>query len=254
MTVENAREFLASLIYGLDDSRKFLVSKTYAGMFEERYKEAEPSLMMLEQEYENAQDKQVFIQEIAKEPAATVQRLCEEAGNNRKVEMIMMNKNLAMVSFVIPIIMHYKSDMSEPLADAILDEWTRVFPKTNLKKSTFEDINGGFRKKFCYITTALCENLGKGDNCYELTLLRDYRDNYLENMAGGHELVEDYYDIAPTIVNRINAEKDSVNVYRSIYDSYISRCISQIESGELEECRSTYESMVNELTDKYFFS
>ena len=66
--------------------------------------------------------------------------------------------------------------------------------------------------------------------------------------------MEDYYDIAPTIVNRINAEKDSVNVYRSIYDSYISRCISQIESGELEECRSTYESMVNELTDKYFFS
>jgi len=42
------------------------------------------------------------------------------------------------------------------------------------------------------------------DNCYELTVLRWFRDNYVLS-----EDIEHYYDVAPVIVEAIDQEKNS---------------------------------------------
>lgn len=68
---------------------------------------------------------------------------------------------------------------------------------------------------------------------------------------GGHELVEEYYDIAPTIVKRMEKEADKEQIYRALYEDYLMPCIRKIEAQEYEECRDLYESMVETLKVKY---
>ena len=93
---------------------------------------------------------------------------------------------------------------------------------------------------FCYITTAVCESLNKPDDCYELTTLRKYRDEYLLSTESGREIVEEYYNIAPTIVKRIGRQDDAGEIYRGIWDEYLSPCIHLIEKGRKEECKDRY--------------
>ncbi|MDY3250661.1 MAG: CFI-box-CTERM domain-containing protein, partial [Candidatus Choladocola sp.] len=139
------------------------------------------------------------------------------------------------------------------LADKLVAGWKKQFPKTNIQAEEFQFIEKGFHKKFCYITTAVCETFGKSDDCYELTTLRDYRDNYLASLPEGEELIRMYYDVAPTIVKHINQKSDSGEIYRSIWDTYLAPCISMIEHHQLEDCRSHYEDMVHTLQKEYFY-
>ena len=61
-------------------------------------------------------------------------------------------------------------------------------------------IENGLKRSFCYITTAVCKSLNKPDDCYELNLLREYRDQYLDGDKGWRDSCKEYYNIAPTIV------------------------------------------------------
>ena len=90
------------------------------------------------------------------------------------------------------------------IVDCMIERWNDHDLELKISKSEFEQIQGGFKSRLCYITTAVCASLGKPDDCYELNLMRRYRDEYLVNQKGGEEIVAEYYDIAPTIVNRIN--------------------------------------------------
>ena len=81
--------------------------------------------------------------------------------------------------------------------------------------------------------------------------LREYRDNYLLSSADGTSIVEQYYNVAPTIVNRINKSEDAGKIYGMIFRDYISPCISMIEAGNKEGCKELYSDMVNNLENEY---
>ena len=100
---------------------------------------------------------------------------------------------------------------------------------------------------WCFITTAVCEYLKKADNCYELTMLRQFRDNWLILQPGGRLLVQEYYQIAPSIVNALNISKDRDEIYYNIWKSYIQPCVSLIEQKSFESCQTLYEEMVHYL-------
>jgi hypothetical protein len=102
------------------------------------------------------------------------------------------------------------------------------------------------QKSGCFVTTAAVENLGKPDDCYELTTLRNYRDMWLRFQPGGEELVKRYYDAAPKIVERINASADRDAVYAALWKDCVSPCVRHIEAGEYEKCRDKYvEAMIS---------
>lgn len=83
-------------------------------------------------------------------------------------------------------------------------------------------------------------------------LLRDYRDGYLSALPEGDALIHTYYDVAPSIVKHINQRPDRKEIYRSIWDQYLSPCISMIESDQLPECKERYTQMVWDLKEKVF--
>ena len=253
MTVEEARTFLADMILELEDSHNEFQRKTYADNFQKRFKDAEPNLMLLDKAHEEAEDKEAFINAIASAPAEAAKKVIDQLPGNRKKGLQEMNYSLSMVTFVLPMLLYYEAPFMEDLAEKIAQDWGDVFPKSKIKKARFEDINAGFRRRFCYITTAVCESLSKPDDCYELNLLRGYRDGYLSEREDGPELIRLYYDIAPTIVKRIDREEDPSAAYRAIYDDYLLPCIRMIEENDLSACEHTYRNMVTELRDRYLF-
>lgn len=105
--------------------------------------------------------------------------------------------------------------------------------------------NSGF-KGGCFLTSACTEFLGKPDDCEELTKLRAFRDNYMKSSEYGKNLVEEYYQIAPKIVEKINASKDKNIFYDDIYKT-ILQCLTAIDSGDNGEALALYKQMV----DKY---
>ena len=73
------------------------------------------------------------------------------------------------------------------------------------------------------------------------------------SLPEGEELIRRYYDLAPTIVKHIDQKPDRLDIYRQIWDRYLSECIRLIEENELERCRQLYTDMVGQLQAEYFF-
>lgn len=98
----------------------------------------------------------------------------------------------------------------------------------------------------CFLTSACVGYMGKADDCYELTTLRSFRDGYLMKCDGGKELVDEYYKIAPQIVEKIDSSNERNTYYAYIY-SVIQKCICCIEGEKFEECKTEYIDMVKNL-------
>lgn len=103
----------------------------------------------------------------------------------------------------------------------------------------------------CYITTAVCDSLGKTDDCYELVTFRHFRDNWLIKQSDGEMLIREYYNVAPYIVEQINKRADAAKIYRSIWYKFLVLCLEHIERGELQQCKNTYLQMVRYLANKF---
>ena len=103
----------------------------------------------------------------------------------------------------------------------------------------------------CYITTAVCTSFGKPDDCYELRAFRDFRDGWLKNQIGGGALIQEYYETAPKIIAKIDSKEDSAIIYRHVWETYLSKCLSFIETNEFEKCKRLYVCMVEDMKHKY---
>lgn len=103
----------------------------------------------------------------------------------------------------------------------------------------------------CYITTATCRQLGKADNCYELTKFREYRDKILANEPEGQNIINEYYQTAPQIVNKINKQKNCGEIYQMIWDEFLNPCLLFIENMEYTKCKESYMRMVKKLQKQY---
>ena len=103
----------------------------------------------------------------------------------------------------------------------------------------------------CFITTAVCGNFGKSDDCYELTAFRKFRDTWLVHQPDGKCLIDEYYKIAPQIVDNISHLKNSSTIYETIWKEYLAPCLSFIETDQNQSCKLLYIEMVTSLKEKY---
>lgn len=228
--------------------------KSYGSAFEKYYEAHAATYQAVETGYKNAIDKTQYLFNMAQAAVAPAVSAVNKLPGRSKREKELMDSNLCMVVYVLPGILYFKGECSGPLTDEILRQWKEQFPKTNLSAAPFEEIESGFHKKWCYITTAVCETFGKPDDCYELTVLRNYRDTYLQNQPGGEEAIREYYDVAPTTVKRINRQPDRKKIYRSIWETYLNPCLTMIENDEKESCKELYMEMVRTLQERYFYT
>lgn len=165
----------------------------------------------------------------------------------------LLKYDMAMTVFVLPAFYSDGEPVLAKISEKMVQAWQELFGE-KLKLSGFETILGTFRERLCYVTTAVCQGLGKNDDCQELQLLRKYRDEYLVQTCGERELVKSYYNMAPTIVKRISREKNVREIYQNIWEIYLRPCVSLIKEGKMEECRGLYTEMVTNLGKQYLYA
>lgn len=100
----------------------------------------------------------------------------------------------------------------------------------------------------CYLTTACIKYFQEkfDDNCYELTVLRWFRDNFVSK-----EDIDYYYEIAPVIVEGINSEEKSSIIYDYIYDNIVDYCVEQIEQGNYAKAYNRYKNSILILEEQF---
>lgn len=61
----------------------------------------------------------------------------------------------------------------------------------------------------------------------------------------------EYYHIAPSIVVKINALPDRMQIYEDIYNDLVLQCVELIEKGENKEAYIKYRQYVLMLKEQY---
>ncbi len=84
------------------------------------------------------------------------------------------------------------------------------------------------------------------DNCYELTVLRWFRDNFVSK-----EDIALYYNVAPTIVENINSFEDNEDIYNYIYSHIVVACVKAIENNDYNFAYNRYKSSVLALNEQF---
>ena len=92
--------------------------------------------------------------------------------------------------------------------------------------------------------------MGKADDCKELTVLRSFRDTYLKSTQEGRALVEEYYSVAPLIVEKINSSDKKEKYYEYIYE-VVEKCVKLIGIGEKERALNEYKFMTLNLKKEF---
>jgi hypothetical protein len=97
----------------------------------------------------------------------------------------------------------------------------------------------------CFITTAAVEVIGESDDGPTLSTLRWFRDNIMLAREDWKADAEEYYKIAPSIVESLNDLSNSKEIYTSIYQDYLLKAVAFIKNEQYEEAYTTYRDMVN---------
>jgi hypothetical protein len=93
----------------------------------------------------------------------------------------------------------------------------------------------------CFITTAVCSTFGRPDNCYELEMLRQFRDTWMREFKPRD--IEQYYAEAPGIVEKINSMEDAAKIYHLLDRDYIQRALKALDSNLPEAAYLIYKDM-----------
>ena len=179
-------------------------------------------------------------------------RMLDDLAKTWKKSVQQEDDKVVIAIFLVPALRRMKLSISEPFCEKLRGVWMERYPKSPFYLATYEDIDNGFRKRrFCFITTAVCESEEKPDDCDELVSFRDFRDTWLMAQPDGAALVSEYYNIAPAIVTRIDLCTERERIYRNIRENWLSDCYDAIQQGNYEHCKLKYVEMVRTLENTY---
>lgn len=101
----------------------------------------------------------------------------------------------------------------------------------------------------CFITTAVTRAAGLPDDCYELSVLRMFRREYVAALPDGEAVLADYREKAPRIVEAIDElpGEDPQRVFECLYVAGIVPAVLLVTSGEWDEAYRLYRSVCHEL-------
>lgn len=130
--------------------------------------------------------------------------------------------------------------LGDPIGGAVYDTFGGA---TDLADEIFGGGGGGG----CFLTTACMRHhdANFSDDCRELTVLRDVRDNYIRKTPDGEELVTEYYRTAPGQVVKLESRPDAKEVFDKMYDEFILPAVEQAESGDYHASYETYLKLVD---------
>lgn len=111
--------------------------------------------------------------------------------------------------------------------------------------------SGNCAKSPCFLTSACADFAGLPDDCFELSVLRRFRDEILMQMPRGTDDIALYYRIAPAIIERIDASPRRSRELARLYVLYILPSALAAWLGWAGVARRTYTRMMRDLAARY---
>ncbi|WP_448662226.1 CFI-box-CTERM domain-containing protein [Sphingomonas sp. CJ20] len=105
--------------------------------------------------------------------------------------------------------------------------------------------------KKCFLTTACVTARSLGDDCEELQTLRSFRDGFMRNTPDGPAQIEEYYRIAPHIVEAIDADPQRAAIYDDLYERLVRASIALINGGQHADALAHYRDVVLSLKQRF---
>jgi hypothetical protein len=105
----------------------------------------------------------------------------------------------------------------------------------------------------CFIAAACTEARGLPDDCYELMLLRLFRREYVEKLPDGAQVLAEYREKAPRIVDAINAlgPEAAREVWEELYRTGVKRSVELITNGAWDEAYDLYRRTCADLQTRF---
>ena len=105
----------------------------------------------------------------------------------------------------------------------------------------------------CFLTTACVVTRQLPDDCEQLTVLRAFRDNYVQHLPAGKEIIEHYYRIAPAIVAAIKRDAKRSEIFDAVFQ-VVCECVLAIKERRFGRALKLYRAMVRELERRFAIS
>ena len=181
-------------------------------------------------------------------------KLINETDNGRHTARILIEHGLKPVSVQIygtektPTIVIKAEQGQWILPDRPDKKLQEMVPEMQIEQE--DSGNAPPTSKCCFLTTACTEFRELPDNCYELTVLRRFRDEYMKKLPEGEALINEYYRIAPMIVDNIKSDPGKETILNEIFNT-ITVCVTYIELDQPNEALIKYMTMVLNLSQKY---
>ena len=157
--------------------------------------------------------------------------------------------------FFVPMVLRQNLPSGREFVDLVQKVWVERYPKSPFYVGDYDTLVNGFQKKrffgLCFITTAVCEEEGKPDDCAELMAFRAFRDGYLSAQPDGTALISEYYRVAPAIVMCIDVCGDRKERYAAIRREHLQPCYEALQAGDMATCKQRYVRMVRALEREY---
>ena len=122
----------------------------------------------------------------------------------------------------------------------------------NRESGLFDGIFDGQKDETCFLTTACIRAKNLPDDCDELQTIRYFRDGWLKKQAEGPALTEEYYTVAPKIVEAVNQSEDASAVWNRLYEELVLPCVWLIKVGKMEDALYLYKTWFTKLKEQYW--
>ena len=108
------------------------------------------------------------------------------------------------------------------------------------------------RRRTCYVTAACLEarGLAEANECYEVCLLRLFRNEYIAKLADGSQVISDYRQKAPRILRAVGSLEDPRDAYLYIHERWLVRGLGFVANGGWDEAYAVYREMQSVLEDE----
>lgn len=103
----------------------------------------------------------------------------------------------------------------------------------------------------CFLTTIVCQILGKKDNDEILANFRIFRDNILQPNQKYHDILKEYDVIGPMLVDCISNDNDKEKLATCLYNNVMGKINTQIKQKQYDEAVESYYIMTLSLINYY---
>jgi hypothetical protein len=167
-----------------------------------------------------------------KRSAEIVRRLGSPAGNNWAVSVIDTEANPPTVQSKFINVRGFPPNLTVVLED----DGDAPYLKPEIPQVT----------GCCFLATATCNTLLLPDDCEQLETLRWFRDQHVLTSREGRTMVEEYYRIAPGIVEVIGKRPDAKELYQEVHDRWVRPAVNAIQLHNHEQAMAIFNEVVTE--------